>query len=277
MNTTLTPNGEFVKINNHNMHIYRQGNETGPKIVFLSGSGTVAPVYDFKILYNKLLPDFRIIVIEKFGYGYSDLFEAPCDINSVVSMQREALKVLGEEGPYILASHSMGGLEAIRWKQLYPEEVCGLIGLDMATPVTYKSWNEEEVAKRLKVMKLAKKLKIHKLLNTSAGNSCRFTSDEKRQQKLLRNRNSFNDCYINEANAVLKNADIVDDAGNIECPTLLFTSNGKQTSKNWVEHQEKFADEMKAKLVRFDCGHYIHYFESEKICKEITAFVKEIL
>lgn len=216
MNTTLTPNGELVKINNHNMHIYRQGNETGPKIVFLSASGTVAP-------------------------------------------------------------HSMGGLEAIRWKQLYPEDVCGLIGLDMATPVTYKSWNEEEVAKRLKVMKLAKKLKIHKLLNTSAGNPCHFTSDEKKQQKLLRNRNSFNDCYINEGNAVLKNADIVDNAGNIECSTILFTSDGKQTSKNWVEHQKQFADKMNAKLIRFDCGHYIHYFESDRISKEITAFVKEIL
>ena len=277
MNTELIPNGELVKINNHHIHIYRRGNETGQKIVFLSGSGTVAPVYDFKILYDKLPADFRIIVIEKFGYGYSDLFETPCDIDTVISMQREALKLLGEEGPYIFAPHSMGGLEAIRWKQLYPDDVCGLIGLDMATPITYKSWNEEEVAKRLKVMKLAKKLKIYKLLNTSAGNPCRFTSNEKKQQKLLRNRNSFNDCYINEANAVLKNADIVDNAGNIECPTLLFTSNGKQTSKNWVEHQQQFADIMKAKLVRFNCGHYIHYFESDEIGKEITAFVKEIL
>ena len=57
-------NGEFVKIYQHNIHIYRQGNENKPKIVFMSGSGTVAPVYDFKILYEKLLDDFRIIVIE---------------------------------------------------------------------------------------------------------------------------------------------------------------------------------------------------------------------
>ena len=37
------------------------------------GSGTISPVYDFKILYEKLVSDFRIIVIEKFGYGCSDL------------------------------------------------------------------------------------------------------------------------------------------------------------------------------------------------------------
>lgn len=277
MKNTLIPNGELVRINNHNMHIYRKGNENGPKIIFLSGSGTVAPVYDFKVLYEKFPMDFRTIVIERFGYGYSDLFEAPCDIDTVVSMQREALKSLGEKGPYILAPHSMGGLEAIRWKQLYPDDVSGLIGLDMATPATYKSWNEEEVEKRLKVMKLAKKLKIQKLMNTSPGNPYRFTNDEKKQQKLLRNRNSFNDCYINEGKAVLKNADMVDEAGNIECPTLLFTSNGKQTSKNWIEHQKQFANIMHAKWIRFDCGHYVHYFHSDEINKEITAFVRKIL
>lgn len=37
----LKNNGEFVKINQHNIHICRQGNENIPKIVFMTGSGTV--------------------------------------------------------------------------------------------------------------------------------------------------------------------------------------------------------------------------------------------
>lgn len=135
----LKNNGEFVEINQHNIHIYRQGNENSPKIVFMAGSGTVASVYDFKILYEKLVPNFRIIVIEKFGYGYSDIFDTPCDIDTLVSIQKEALNIIGESGPYILAPHSMSGLEAIRWKQKYPNDVCAIIGLDMATPLTYKS------------------------------------------------------------------------------------------------------------------------------------------
>ena len=76
----------------------------------------MAPVYDFKVLYEKLLHDFRVIVIEKYGYGYSDIWDSPCDIDTLVSIQRQALAALGEAGPYILAPHSMSGIEAIRWK-----------------------------------------------------------------------------------------------------------------------------------------------------------------
>ena len=79
-------------------------------------------------LYEKLVSDFRIIVIEKFGYGCSDLYEGPCDVDSVVAYQRRALENAGEKGPYILLPHSMSGLEAIRWKQKYPD------GLSMDGP-----------------------------------------------------------------------------------------------------------------------------------------------
>ncbi len=275
MKNNIKHNGELVTINKHNIHVFRQGDENKPKIVFMSGSGTVAPVYDFKILYEKLLDDFRVIVIEKFGYGYSDIFETPCDIDTLVSIQKEALEIIGEKGPYILAPHSMSGLEAIRWKQKYPEDVCAIIGLDMATPISYKNWTDKEVAKRIKTMKILRRLMIHKIMNVGPSNSECFTPEEKEQHKLLRNRNAFNVCYVNEAREVLKNADIVDAAGSIDCPTLLFTSNGKQTTKNWIREQQKFASIMNAKLIRFDCGHYIHYFKSEDICNAIKEFIYE--
>lgn len=276
MGKKLVNNGEFVKINQHNIHIYIRGNVDKPKIVFMSGSGTVAPVYDFKILYEKLVDEFRVIVMEKFGYGYSDIFETPCDIDTLVSIQKEALEAIGETGPYILAPHSMSGLEAIRWKQKYPSDVCAIIGLDMATPSTYKNWADKEVAKRIKTMKLLRRLMIHKIMKVGPLNGECFTSEEIEQHKLLRNRNAFNVCYINEANAVLKNADIVSQDGNIECPALLFSSNGKQTSKNWIEEQKRFASMMNAKLIRFDCGHYIHHYKSEEISDEIKEFINDL-
>ena len=135
MEQKLKCNGELVTINAHKIHIYRAGNTDAPTIVFMSGHCTVSPVYDFKVLYEKLLQDFRIIVIEKFGYGYSDIWDSPCDIDTLLSIQRQALAALGETGPYILAPHSMSGLEAIRWKQMYPNEVSAIIGIDMATPL----------------------------------------------------------------------------------------------------------------------------------------------
>jgi len=274
MRNILKCNGELVTINGHKIHIYRHGNENVPKIVFMSGSGTVAPVYDFKILYEKLFHNFRVIVIEKYGYGYSDICEAPCNIDTLVSIQRQALEIVGETGPYILASHSMSGLEAIRWKQKYPNEVAAIIGIDMANPLTYNNWTDDEIKKRTRLMRVATRLKFANILCQLNNRS--LTKDEINQHKLLRKRNAFNICYINEAGEVLNNSRVVSEDENIKCPTLLFSSNGSQTSEDWLENQQEFASLMNAKLICFDCGHYIHHFKSDEMCKEIIEFINSL-
>ena len=77
-----------------------------------------------------------------------------------------------------------------------------------------------------------------------------------------------------EAEAVLKNAEKVAAAGMIKCPVLMFVSNGKQVSPNWLEHEQEFAEQCNAKLINLNCGHYVHYYESDLISNEIRKFVK---
>ena len=267
----LKPSGELVSINNYKIHIYRTGKKDAPKILFMSGHCTIAPVYDFKILYEKLLNNFNVIVVEKYGYGYSDIYDSPCDIDTLVLLQRQALVELGETGPYILAPHSASGIEAIRWKQMFPNDVLAIIGIDMATPLSFSVWKEEDIKKVTRFMKTLRRLKLASVL-TTVSNLC-LTEEEFKQHKLLKKRNAFNICCINEAKEVLNNARIVGETGNIECPTLLFLSNGKDQEIDWVLNQQKFAEIMKAKLITYDCGHYIHHFKSEDMCKEIIEFV----
>lgn len=133
MKDVLECKGDLVNIKGYKIHIYRQGDKDKTKIVLMSGSGTVAPVYDFKVFYEKLANYFRVIVIEKFGYGYSDICDFPSDVDTLVTMQKQALEKLGENGPYILMPHSMSGIEALRWMQLYPDDVKALIGNDMTS------------------------------------------------------------------------------------------------------------------------------------------------
>ena len=270
----LKCNGEFVTINEHRLHVYRAGNADAPAIVFMSGHCTVAPVYDFKVLYEKLLPSFRVIVIEKFGYGYSDIYDSPCDIDTLVSIQRQALAILGESGPYILAPHSMSGIEAIRWNQRFPDEIYAIIGIDMATPLSFNVWTEQQIEKTVRLMKVLRALKLASVLASVSNLS--LTEDEFKQHKLLKKRNTFNICCINEAKEVLKNARIVGEEGKIQCPTLLFCSNGEDQEKDWVENQQKFAATVGARLICYDCGHYIHHFKSYEMCEEIYKFIREI-
>ena len=267
-------NGELVTINDHKIHVYRDGNADAPAIVFMSGHCTVSPVYDFKVLYEKLLPNFRVIVIEKFGYGYSDIFDFPCDIDTLVSVQRQALDALGEAGPYILAPHSMSGIEAIRWKQKFPDEVSAIIGIDMATPLSFSVWKDKQIKQTVLVMKVLRFLRLASAL--SAVSNLSLTEDEFEQHKLLKKRNTFNICCINEAREVLNNARVVGEDGDIQCPTLMFSSNGEDQEKDWVVNQEKFASSMGARLISYDCSHYIHHFKSDEMCKEIIEFVNSL-
>ena len=267
--------GELTEVNHHKIHVFRAGNPDQPKLVFMSGSGTVAPVYDFKILYEKLKNDFRIIVVEKFGYGYSDVWEAPCDIDSLVNTQRTALDQLGEKGPYILVPHSMAGIEAIRWIRMYPEEIKALIGLDMASPLSYAEWTEADVKRRIRLMSILKKLRLHSLATIPHNDT--LSEHDKHQMKLLQKRNAFNDCFINEAKHIKQNAAFTDEHGLINCPALLFCSDGTQTSGNWIQNEKTFAESINAQLICYDCGHYMHYFKSEEISERIKDFIQNQL
>ena len=274
MKRIIKGNGEFVTINGHKIHVYVRGNKNAPAIVFMAGHCTVAPVYDFKVLYDKMLHNFRVIVIEKFGYGYSDICDSPCDIDTLVSIQRQALATLGEAGPYILAPHSMSGLEAIRWKQKFPDEVSAIVGIDMATPLSFSVWTEEDIKKTVRLMKIIRKLKLGNILGSL--NNISLTEDEINQHKLLMKRNAFNICCINEAVEVLNNARVVGEDGNIQCPTLLFSSNGEDQERDWTLNQQKFAAIMGARLISYDCGHYIHHFKSDEMSGEIIQFIDSL-
>lgn len=273
--TLLKTRGEIVNINQHKLHLYRSGNPNKPKLVFMSGSGTISPVYDFKVLYEKLLKDFRIIVIEKFGYGYSDIFENDCHIDNLVSIQKEALSILGEKGPYILVPHSMSGLEAIRWAQKFPEDIHAIIGLDMATPISYeRGFSPEIIEKKLKMIQILKKLKIQSLVCQINNRS--LTKEEKKQHQLLRKRNALNICIEQESKRVLENAEILRNCKNPEVPVLLFSSSGKFSPDYWVKSQKDFAKTINGRLHFLQCGHYLHHFKSEEISKEIKNFVTEL-
>lgn len=86
----------------------------------------------------------------------------------------------------------------------------------------------------------------------------------------------MNACYENEARTVLDNAAIVDAAGAIDCPVLMFVSDGSQTSPGWVEHAHEFAEATGARVVSLACGHYVHHYESERICEETRRFLGEL-
>ena len=113
---------------------------SGPvTLVILSGSNILFPGLEYAPLADALREWYSVLIPSKFGYGFSDLTEAPRDVDTVVEEYRRVLAALKHPFPVVLAAHSMGFLEALHWASKYPEEISALVGLDPATPDAYQN------------------------------------------------------------------------------------------------------------------------------------------
>ena len=124
---------ESVVIDGGSVQLYTKG--SGDKtIVMLSGWGTEDPINDFKSLADKLSNKFRVVILEYFGYGTSDITENERTNSNIVNEIRKVLNGLDITPPYILMPHSMSGLYSLYYADKYSDEVEGIIGIDMSLP-----------------------------------------------------------------------------------------------------------------------------------------------
>lgn len=278
----LTPLGKLVEVNGHNMSVYTEG-EGDKTLVFLSGGGTCSPILDFKSLYSLLSNEYKIAVVEKFGYGFSDVVNEQRDIDTMLSETRMALEKAGIEGPYVLCPHSMSGLEALYWAQKYPEEVEAIIGLDMAVPAYY-----DEMRISIPITKLGQygaALGITRwipgLAESDAIKAGTLSEEEKEIYRAVFYQRTATVTMIDEVKAVKDNAKTVKGNGVPQVPMLLFISNGSGgtgfTEETWRRiPKEYIAGCDNASYIELDCPHYVHDYEYEKISEEIRNLLKKM-
>lgn len=278
----LTPLGKIVEVNGHNMSVYTEG-EGDKTLVFLSGGGTCSPILDFKSLYSLLSNEYKIAVVEKFGYGFSDVVDEQRDIDTMLSETRMALEKAGIEGPYVLCPHSLSGLEALYWAQKYPEEVEAIIGLDMAVPAYY-----DEMRISIPITKLGQygaalgiTRWIPSLAESDAIKVGTLSEKEKEIYRAVFYQRTATVTMIDEVKAVKDNAKTVKENGVPQVPMLLFISNGSGgtgfTEETWRRiPKEYIAGCDNASYIELDCPHYVHDYEYEKISEEIRNLLKKM-
>lgn len=277
-----TPLGKLVEVDGHNMSVYVEGN--GEKtIVFMSGGGTCSPILDFKSLYSLLSDDYKIVVVERFGYGFSDVVDKERSVDSILVDTRAALEKVGVKKPYILCPHSMSGIEALYWAQQYPEEIEAIIGLDMAVPEAYEDYKIN--MSMLKISQLAASSGIIRILpGVSESDAIKYgtlSDTEKEIYRAIFYEKTATTTMLNEVKRVKENAQIVQNNGVPQVPMLLFVSNGSGTGWNkdeWRGYQNEYLANVEiGKIINLDCSHYIHDYEYDTISEEIRVFLTGIL
>ena len=270
------PPGQMVEVDGHMMCVYEEG-EGEHTLLFLSGSGTAAPILDFKSLYSLLKDDYRIVVIEKFGYGFSDVVDDERSFDTILRQDREALEKAGIEGPFVLCPHSMSGLESIMWAQDYPDEVEAIIGLDMVLPRTYDEFDFDGVFRFEKLAALARELGIVRFYYSDSSLPSALSKEEKELYRAIACRNAVNIDVINEGLSITEAVREIDSKPKPDVPMIMFLSDGKEVKgTNWIEnHYDYVSDLTDAKVIELDCGHYVHNFMQDRIAEDIKEFIGE--
>ncbi|MDE6593574.1 MAG: alpha/beta hydrolase [Oscillospiraceae bacterium] len=275
----FTAIGTLVNVNGHNMNVYTEG-EGDVTVVFMSGGGTCSPVLDFRSLYSRLTEDHAIAVVEKIGYGFSDVADIDRDIDSILSDTRAALAEAGVNAPYILCPHSMSGLEAIYWAQKYPEEVLGIVGLDMSVPGYYDDMKINIPLLRLATFGAGAGITrfIPGLSESDAIKYGTLTEEEKEIYRAVFYRRTATVTMINESEAVKANAEKTAAGDFVQLPVLMFISDGSGTGfekDEWRRIAEEYISHIPGgRYIELDCPHYVHNYEYERIADEMKEFIE---
>ena len=250
-------------------------------IVLLSGSCVPLPQLEYRPLIKALAKDQFDVLLEKFGYGGSDSTPQPRDLQHVVAEYREALAALDVPLPVVLAAHSMGFLEALYWTQHYPGEVSALVGIDPATPDSYRDFDTEKAAKQ--ITSLSQKPLLRKI---AADRYCRqlfrqleIPPERRSDLHAKALRNFAGPVWAAESEALADNLAAIAAAPlPRSIPTLFFLSNGKGTSMSsalWRQHGLDFLGNMVyGEYILLDLPHNLHQAAPDLIAKKIALWLR---
>ena len=272
----LTPIGKQVTVNGHQMNVSITGE--GPEtIVLLSGAGIASPILDFKNLSDLLSKKYKVVVVERAGYGFSEDSDRSRDVMEVLSETRQALAQAHVSGPYVIISHSMASLESLAWQEKYPNEVKAVIGLDWALPESYEDLKDNQAL--LTVAYWSSKIGLLRYFPESFYiKNPTLTETERQQYKLLAYKQLMSQAMLHESRLAKENAKKVPSSINPKIPALLLVSNGEGTTfsqSEWQRYAERFAsDQSNVRVVYMDAPHDLYHYQSDAIVSHIKEFLE---
>lgn len=272
----LTPIGKQVTVNGHRMNVSVKG-EGSETIVFLSGAGIASPILDFKNLSDSLSKKYKVVVVERAGYGFSQDSDRSRDVMEVLSETRQALAQAHVSGPYVIISHSMASLESLAWQEKYPNEVKALIGLDWALPASYEDLKEHPTLITLAYW--TSKIGLLRYFPESFYiKNPTLTETERQQYKLLAYKQLMSQAMLHESRLAKENAKKVPSSINPKIPALLLVSNGEGTTfsqSEWQRYAERFAsDQSNVQVDYMDAPHDLYHYQSDAIVSRIKEFLE---
>lgn len=279
--------GKLIDFNGKKINVYSEGNGADT-FVFMAGSAVAAPMYELKSLYRKFSKEDKIAVVERAGYGYSDVFNDDRDIDVILEQTRKALIKGGTKPPYILVPHSISGIEAIYWAQKYPNEVKAIVALDIGLPSQYIKHPMGLAEKTfMKAGNVLSELGFQRVFPILAYNDAvlekdYLTSKEKDIFKAISNKQGINNDMKQE---MLNSVDNSKKSTALPAPKttpILFIDayldENSEAAKASLKDYQDFAKQLDASsVIIIKSKHSIYLYHPTKIYEEAQKFMQEIV
>ncbi|MGM0877975.1 MAG: alpha/beta fold hydrolase [Bacillota bacterium] len=276
--------GQLVEVDGKNMHVFTKGNGENT-IVLLSGLGTAAPVLDFEPLINEMAKNNKIVVVELFGYGWSDITNKERTVENIMEEIRLALQKANIEGPYILMPHSTSGIYSMYYANKYPDEVKAIIGIDPTLPKAL-AYFHESAPTMPKFMSFVAPTGIARSALymipdefLPLADEGTYSDENLKMTKILSAWKVSNKNIVAEANEINHNIDkTIDMSFPPDMPVLIFTKEEEKVNEdgksNITFYQTQLSNVTSNKLVTLEGHHYLHWSRYKEMNEYVNEFTE---
>ena len=290
--------GKVVQINGKNWHYQIMG-EGHPTVIVDSGTG--GTYLDWQLVQPEVAKFTRILTYDRAGYGWSDLSSEPRTAEQVVGELRQLLREVEIEPPYILVGMSLGGLFSRLFAYHYPEEVAGMVLVDVAhermyedTPVEWVELNKRLEGLLIHVVPIIGRIGLLRLLVAfdslpmAAGLFQKFPPSVRPLAKALYSQTQFGKTFAQESAAVSISMNQVEQARQIKTfpdIPLIVLSAGKPefdiTQEVLEKLQELHADlanqsPQGVHIIAHESGHAIQLDKPELVIDAIRQVTENV-
>ncbi|MDR6721576.1 pimeloyl-ACP methyl ester carboxylesterase [Paenibacillus amylolyticus] len=275
----IQPYGQYVEVDGKNMNVLIQG-EGEETVVLLPGLGTGTPALDFKPLVEELAPFYKVVVIEPFGYGLSDVTKKERNLENIVDEIHEALQQL-QINRYILMGHSIAGIYGLDYVNKYEHEVSAFVGIDSSAPKQYGGKEIESPISPTTISLLKKSGLARLIMKLSADPYAAIPVDDetKEQMRILSYKNFRNISIANEIESMFPNLKAAENLTFPQkLPVVFFLQPDKTAIEGWAAlHEEQVKDSDHSKVMTFEGTHYLHHTRSKEIVENFRIFMRDVL
>ena len=123
----VDPPGTLVRVGGRDIHLLCR-REGSPTVILDSGLGSSS--LDWSLVQEEVARFTRVCSFDRPGYGWSEPRPGARTSLIIVQELEELLRTVGIDGPYVMAGHSFGGLNARLFSARNPGKVRGLVLVD---------------------------------------------------------------------------------------------------------------------------------------------------